>query len=76
MGPVPARTGMVVVLVSTLLLGLGSMASPAAAAGPGVGDRAPDFTLPATTGAPVSLGQFRGKRLVLLEFYGADFNPV
>lgn len=75
MGPVPARTGMVVVLVSTLL-GLGSLASPAAAAGPGVGDRAPDFTLPATTGAPISLGQFRGKRLVLLEFYGADFSPV
>jgi len=65
-----------VVLVCTLLLGLGSLAGPAAAAGPGVGDRAPDFTLPATTGVPISLGQFRGKRLVLLEFYGADFSPV
>ena len=40
-----------------------------------IGDRAPDFTLPSTTGAPISLGQFRGKKLVLLEFYGADFVP-
>ena len=70
------RIALVVVLVSTVLLGLGSVASPAAAAGPAVGDKAPDFTLPATTGAPISLGQFRGKRIVLLEFYGADFNPV
>jgi peroxiredoxin len=67
---------MVVVLVSTFLLGLGSVASPAAAADPKVGDKAPDFTLPATTGAPISLSHFRGKRIVLLEFYGADFNPV
>ena len=67
---------MVVVLLSMLLLGLGSVAGPAAAAGPKVGDKAPDFTLPATTGEPISLSRFRGKRVVLLEFYGADFNPV
>ena len=41
-----------------------------------VGDTAPDFTLPATTGGKISLSQFRGKKLVLLEFYGADFSPV
>ena len=41
-----------------------------------VGDKAPDFTLPATTGGKISLSQFRGKKLVLLEFYGADFSPV
>ena len=41
-----------------------------------VGAKAPDFTLPSTTGTPISLGQFRGKKLVLLEFYGADFSPV
>jgi hypothetical protein len=41
-----------------------------------VGDKAPDFTLPATTGEKISLGQYRGKKLVLLEFYGADFAPV
>ena len=41
-----------------------------------VGDTAPDFTLPATTGGKISLSQFRGKKLVLIEFYGADFSPV
>jgi hypothetical protein len=41
-----------------------------------VGDTAPDFSLPATTGGKISLSQFRGKKLVLLEFYGADFSPV
>lgn len=41
-----------------------------------IGDNAPDFTLPSTTGEKISLSQFRGKKLVLLEFYGADFNPV
>jgi hypothetical protein len=70
------RRTLVVVLASTLLLALWGAGRPVAAAGPEVGDRAPDFTLPATTGASISLGQFRGKRLVLLEFYGADFAPV
>jgi AhpC/TSA family len=41
-----------------------------------VGDKAPDFALPATTGGKISLSQFRGKKLVLIEFYGADFSPV
>ena len=41
-----------------------------------IGDKAPDFSLPATTGGKISLSQFRGKKLVLLEFYGADYSPV
>ena len=41
-----------------------------------IGEKAPDFTLPSTAGGTISLGQFRGKKLVLLEFYGADFSPV
>ena len=41
-----------------------------------VGDKAPEFTLPSTTGEKISLSQFRGKKLILLEFYGADFSPV
>ena len=41
-----------------------------------VGDKAPDFTLPGTTGEKISLSQFSGKKIVLLEFYGADFSPV
>jgi peroxiredoxin len=41
-----------------------------------VGEQAPDFTLPSTTGEEISLSQFRGKQLVLLEFYGVDFAPT
>jgi len=41
-----------------------------------VGEQAPDFTLPSTTGEEISLSQFRGKKLILIEFYGVDFAPV
>lgn len=41
-----------------------------------VGEKAPDFTLPSTTGGNITLSQFRGKKIVLLEFYGADYSPV
>ena len=41
-----------------------------------VGEPAPDFTLPSTTGEKMSLSQFRGKQPVLLEFYGGDFAPA
>jgi peroxiredoxin len=41
-----------------------------------VGDQALDFTLPSTTGEEISLRQFRGKKIVLLEFYGVDFAPT
>jgi peroxiredoxin Q/BCP len=41
-----------------------------------VGDKAPDFTLPSTNGVDISLSDFKGKRLVLLEFYAADFVPA
>ena len=38
-----------------------------------VGEQAPDFTLPSTTGGMISLSQFRGQKLVLLEFHLSDF---
>jgi AhpC/TSA family len=41
-----------------------------------IGEKAPDFTLPSTTGKDISLSEFLGKKYVLIEFYGADFNPV
>lgn len=41
-----------------------------------IGEKAPDFTLPSTTGQPVSLSQFRGKRLVLIEFHINDFGAT
>ena len=41
-----------------------------------VGHSAPDFTLPSTTGRDIALADFRGKKWVLLEFYGHDFVPT
>jgi len=41
-----------------------------------IGDRAPNFTLPSTTGKKISLNQFQGKKSVLLFFYSQDFNPT
>jgi len=41
-----------------------------------VGEKAPDFLLPSTMGGMTSLSMFQGKKLVLLEFYGADFAPT
>lgn len=37
-----------------------------------VGDQAPDFTLPGTSGSEVSLSSFRGNQNVVLVFYTAD----
>jgi peroxiredoxin Q/BCP len=39
------------------------------------GDPAPDFTLPSSTGQPISLAQFRGKQHVVLYFYPKDDTP-
>ena len=64
---------------SLLVLGLlifGPFSTAAMSSALDVGDKAPEFTLPATTGEKISLSQFRGKKLVLIEFYGADFSPV
>ena len=41
-----------------------------------IGQPAPDFTLPSTTGEKISLSQFKGKKHVLIQFYRMDFNPV
>ena len=41
-----------------------------------VGDEAPDFKLPATTGGLIKLSDFRGKQMVLIEFYHADWGPT
>lgn len=38
-----------------------------------VGDLAPDFTLPSTTGQQVKLSDFRGKKAVVLAFFPAAF---
>jgi peroxiredoxin Q/BCP len=38
----------------------------------GVGDLAPEFTLPSQSGTPVRLGDYRGERVVVLYFYPKD----
>jgi hypothetical protein len=57
-----------------LLPGLLAVLSPAVALE--VGEQALDFTLPSTTGEQISLSQFRGKKLVLLEFHVNDFGAT
>ena len=42
---------------------------------PVIGKPAPDFTLPSTSGQPVSLRQFKGKKTVVLFFYPDDDTP-
>jgi len=61
-------------VLGALLTGLLVIASVAAALE--IGDQAPDFTLSSTTGEKIHLGQFEGKKHVLIQFYTMDFQPV
>ncbi len=49
---------------------------PVVSAGVEVGENAPDFELPGTTGGKIRLRDFAGKQNVILEFYVLDFSPV
>lgn len=53
----------------TTLIGVFLMPLFAAGATLKVGDRAPDFSLPDQNGKVVTLGDFRGKKTVVLAFY-------
>jgi len=74
--PVKTRTKYprFLILVGMLLTGVLVIAGVAAALD--VGEPAPDFTLPSTTGEEISLSQFLGRKHVLIQFYVMDFNPV
>lgn len=66
-------TGIWAFLLLAALLVVGPTASAAVLE---VGDKAPDFTLPATTQAKLSLGDLLGKKnVVLFGFIGA-FTPT
>ena len=41
-----------------------------------IGDRAPDFELPATVGGTIRLSDYLGKKMVLVEFYHTDWGPT
>ena len=64
------------VLLATILAIVSALGVSRPAAAVEVGQPAPGFTLPATTGGDISLSDFRGKKFVLVEFYGADFAPT
>ena len=52
-----------------LVLSAVGSGTPASAAPPNVGERHPDFTLPGITdGKPVTLSDFRGKKVLLIQF--------
>lgn len=40
-----------------------------------VGDLAPAFSLESTTAEKIALSDFRGKKNVVIAFYGMDFTP-
>jgi peroxiredoxin len=61
-------------LLALAILALAVIPRPAGALE--AGEPAPDFRLPSTFGGDISLSDYRGKKWVLLEFYGADFAPA
>jgi len=73
-----ALTGGPMRILSVLLLSAGWAGGLAAQQAPPktnlkVGDIAPDFALPSTTGTEVKLSDFRGKSAVVLAFFPAAF---
>ena len=52
------------------------MTATARSEGVAIGDVAPDFTLPSTTGADVTLSSFRGSSNVLLAFFPLAFTST
>ncbi len=66
--------GAVKALLVALLAAMLTFADRAEALEPG--DEAPDFELTATTGGTISLSDYEGKKMVLLEFYHTDWGPT
>jgi peroxiredoxin len=40
-----------------------------------IGETAPDFSLAATTKEKIALSDYRGKKNIVVAFYGMDFTP-
>ncbi len=71
-GFAPLRSGLVRFLVPLAIV----LVLPGVSAGVEVGEKAPDFELPSTTGGKIRLSDFAGKKNVILEFYVLDFAPL
>lgn len=67
------RTLALAALLAALAVGALSQTPQAPVSKLKVGDVAPDFTLTDTTGNPVKLSDFRGKKNVVLAFYVLAF---
>jgi hypothetical protein len=59
-----------------IALFVGGLLVPGHAMAVTVNELAPDFTLPSTTGEDIRLSQFRGQKMVLIEFYGINFGTT
>ena len=66
----------VALVLLSLLIGVLARAPIEVATAAEVGAPAPEFKLPSTTGMDIALSDFKGKKWVFLEFYGADFAPT
>ncbi len=71
-----AKRASIRILLGILLLGGFGVATVPSASALEIGKPAPEFSLPSTTGENVSLRQFRGQKLVVIEFFGAAFAPT
>lgn len=63
-------------LILAMLVACLLLLAPGLAHAVKVGEMAPGFNLIATTGKKINLNQYRGKSMVLVEFYVADFGPT
>jgi AhpC/TSA family len=72
----PGRRTLGAVLFSATLVAHSVVVAPTPSAAVEAGSPAPDFKLPSTNGLDISLGDYKGKKWVFLEFYGSDFAPT
>ena len=62
--------------MTAALLGVTLLTASAQAQSLKVGDKAPDFSVISSTGKPVTLGDYLGKKNVVLFFYIAAFTDT
>ena len=69
---IPLRPWLAAVLLCTATL----LSAPVQAQALKAGDKAPDFSVVSTTGKPVALGDYLGKKNIVLFFYIAAFTDT
>ena len=66
----------VLMIVVLVCLSVSSIASAKDAERNFLGQKAPDFTLPAHSGGQISLSDYLGQKSIVLVFYPLAFTPV